>query len=186
MNDREEVRLLQQAQRGDANAFALLVERDWSRVYRWLHTMLDNAHVAEDLTQDVFLKAWSRLSSFQIGTCYRAWLFQIARHCLIDSRRGRRAASRAQPMTDLAAPSSDPLDTLVGQETQRRLKDALSRMPRGWLAVFLLRTQEGLTYAEIAQTLELTEETVRWRVFKARRYLLKELGLPLNQRCHDV
>jgi RNA polymerase sigma-70 factor (ECF subfamily) len=73
-----------------------------------------------------------------------------------------------------------PVQTLVGQETQTLVRQAVARLPLLFRAPFLLRTQEELSYEEIARILDLTEETVRWRVCKARKLLLKDLGKVLD------
>src|SRR2546428_126816 len=104
-------------------------------------------------------------------------------------RRRRYAAPksrRAAPTTGPRARSLNgfwrgPVATLVGRETQARVAAAVARLPQLLRAPFLLRTQEELGYREIAQVLELTEETVRWRVFKARQVLLQELGPYLDR-----
>ncbi len=69
----------------------------------------------------------------------------------------------------------------MDQETERLVRKAISYLPKAYRAPFLLRTQEDLSYSEIAHVLSLTEETVRWRVFKARQQLLADLGSRLDR-----
>ncbi len=73
-----------------------------------------------------------------------------------------------------------PVSTLVARETLALVQQAVGRLPLPLREAFLLRTQEDLSYAEIARVMEQTEETVRWRVFKARQVLLEELGEALD------
>lgn len=177
----EEYLWVQRSQAGDRSAFALLVDRYWSRIYRWLYGLTGAVPVAEDLTQEAFLKAWSRLTSFQAGTQFRAWLYQIARHALIDWQR----RSRHQPNQTLLEVLPDrepgPVATVLDRETQTLVRQAVERLPLLFREPFLLRTQEDLGYTEIARILELTEETVRWRVCKARQMLLQELKSHLDR-----
>src|SRR5262249_11393795 len=144
---------IRQAQAGDRQAFAALMGHYWSRIYRWLFGLTGNTHTAEDLTQDVFLKAWSALPSFQGTTGFRAWLFRIAGNHLIDNRRGPRF-QRSQPLPEsLAAREPDPAATVLGRESLSVVQEACDRLPDKLKAAFLLRTQEELSFEEIGSIL---------------------------------
>ncbi|MBI1916558.1 MAG: RNA polymerase sigma factor [Planctomycetes bacterium] len=180
MSHEEEQLWIRRSQAGDHSAFASLVNSYWPCIQRWLQGLTQDPQAAEDLTQEAFFKAWSALASFTPGTNFRAWLFCIARHCLIDSRRCARPVS-TRPLPDACADREPgPVRTLIGRETQTLVQEAVARLPVVFRAPFLLRTQEELSYQEIARVLDLTEETVRWRVFKARKLLLKALGNALD------
>src|SRR5262249_250422 len=124
---------------------------------------------------------WSALATFQPGTSFRAWLFRIAGNALVDSHR-RRRRTNPDPLPDtLAAPEPGPVQTLLGQECQIVVQPAIGRLPAALRGTFLLRTMEDLSHAEIAEALAITEETARWRLFKARQILLKDLGSYLDE-----
>jgi RNA polymerase sigma-70 factor (ECF subfamily) len=178
----EEQLWIRRAQGGDHQAFALLVERYWVRIHRWLFGLARNAHVAEDLTQDVFLKTWTKLATFRAGTHFRAWLFRLARNCFLDSCRGPRGIQPELLPASAASREPDPVAILLGQETHIVVQAALDRLPLRFRAPFLLRIQEELSFQEIARALRLTEETARWRVFKARKMLYKDLGPALDRK----
>jgi RNA polymerase sigma-70 factor (ECF subfamily) len=169
------------AQQGDRQAFMALVERYWGRVQRWLAGLSRCRHTAEDLAQEAFLKAWSHLASFRPGTSFRAWLFRIAANAFIDSRRGPRGRPPRPLPPALGAREPGPVAVALGRECQARLDEACTRLPTPLRAAFLLRTQEDLSFAEIGQALGITEETARWRLFKARQRLLRELGEYLDE-----
>ena len=170
--EREWVRL---ARRGDRDAFASLADRYWERVRRWLYGLSGQAQVAEDMTQEAFLKAWTNLPRLEAEATFHVWLYRIARNCLLDSKRGPRGQKTRELPEALEAKSAGPLGDLVDAEAQDLLRAALTRLPDTYRSAYLLWTQEDLPYSEIAQTLDIAEETARWRVCKARQFLLKEL-----------
>jgi RNA polymerase sigma-70 factor, ECF subfamily len=171
----EEERLVRAAQKGDRPAFASLVERYWDRLYRWLYRLTHDRHTAEDLTQETFLKAFAGLDRFTAGTNFAAWLFRIAHNNFANGRRAKARQSEPLP-DDLAARDGDPLEEAQSREALRDLARAVGRVPTEFRAALLLRVEQGLSFREIADVLDLTEETARWRVFKARQKLLALLA----------
>jgi RNA polymerase sigma-70 factor, ECF subfamily len=143
--------------------------------------MTRNAHQAEDLAQDAFLKAWAAMPRFQPGTSFRAWLFRIASNCFLDSRRGPRGVPPHALTAELPGRDPGPVAAVIGQECGTRVEEALTRMPPQFRAALLLRAREELSFAEMAAVLDVSEETARWRVFKARQFLVKELGSYLDR-----
>jgi RNA polymerase sigma-70 factor (ECF subfamily) len=178
----DEPQLVQQAQAGNQQAFEALVDRYWGRVCRWLVGLTHEDQLAEDLTQEAFLKAWKALPTFHIGGNFRVWLFAIARHCLVDHQRGSRATPAQLPPEALASKEPGPVNAALQQEGASLLRQACVRLPAHFRSAFLLWSQEGLSFAGVAQVLGLTEETARWRVFKARLLLVKELGAYLDRK----
>lgn len=175
----EEQLLIQKAQQGDRRAFAVLVDRYWDRLYRWLYHVSHRADVADDLTQETFLKALAGLSRFRSGTNFHAWLFRIGHNCFIDQQRSVARARQSLP-DQLASSERGPEANLVSDETRRLLIRAVGRLPRDFRAAFVLRAEQGLSFREIADVLGTTEETARWRVFKARQKLMRILAPQLD------
>ena len=170
----EETASIRAAQGGDRQAFARLVELYWPRLYRWLYHLVHDRHQAEDLAQEAFLKALSNLARFQAGTNFRAWLFRIAHNLFANQVRA--SSRRRSPLPDdLPDTGQGPSEMACSRETLAELAGAVERLPADWKAALLLRIEEGLSFREIAGILDTTEETARWRVFKARRQLLGEL-----------
>lgn len=170
----DEADLIRKAQAGDRDAFAALVERYWDGLYRWLVRLSRDPHAAEDLAQEAFLKAYRGLASFQAGTHFRAWLFRIAHNSFLNQRR---AARPNRPVPEqLASREAGPDEQAEGREAQQRVACAVARLPAEYKAAFLLRVEEGMSFRQIAGVLAITEETARWRVFKARQRLLGALA----------
>jgi RNA polymerase sigma-70 factor (ECF subfamily) len=172
--DEEQV-LIQSAQRGDRQAFAVLVERYWDRLYRWLFHLTHNRHTAEDLAQEAFLKALANLQRFRPGSNFHAWLFRIAYNSFVSQWRGEERARQAFPH-QLRHPEEGPLEQVLSREALQLLARAVGRLPPDFRAAFLLRVEEGLSFHVIAGVLGIKEETARWRVFKARQKLMRVLA----------
>ena len=171
----EEERLIRAAQKGDRPAFAALVEGYWDRLYRWLYHLAHDRHTAEDLAQETFLKAFAGLHRFRAGTNFAAWLFRIAHNNFANQRRATARAREPLP-EDAAADDAGPAEEAESREALEGLARALGRLPPEFRAALLLRAEQGLSFRQIAEALDLTEETARWRVFKARQKLLALLA----------
>jgi RNA polymerase sigma-70 factor (ECF subfamily) len=171
----EESEWLAAAQRGDRPAFARIVDRYWDRLYRWLYQLTRDRHRAEDLTQETFLKALAGLGSFRPGTNFRAWLFRIGHNNFVNLKRGERR--HGPPIADeiptfaVTAP-----DEAADREVLRLVTNAIGELPTEYRSALLLRAEDGLSFREIAEILQTTEETARWRVFKARQKLMTKLA----------
>ena len=175
----EEHLLIRGAQAGDRQAFARLVERYWDGLYRWLYRLAHDRHTAEDLAQEAFLKALGGLHTFRPGTNFRAWLFRIAHNTYANHRRSARPR---QPFPeDLAADDEGPVERALSREALRLLAQAVGRLPPDFRAAFLLRAEEGLSFRLVGDVLGITEETARWRVFKARQKLMSVLAPQLDR-----
>ena len=169
-----EAQLVRATQAGNRLAFASLVEAYWGRLYRWLYQLTRDRHLAEDLTQESFLKAFAHLDRFKAGTNFRAWLFRIAHNSFANQHRAA-SRQRAPLPEDLPATQQGPVEQVIGREALQGLAEALQRLPTDFRSALLLRVEEGLSFRQIAGILGITEETARWRVFKARQKLLDRL-----------
>ena len=164
--------LIESAQQGEREAFAGLVKHYWDRLYRWLYHLTHDQHLAEDLVQESFLKAFRALASFQAGTNFQAWLFRIAHNALANQRRGSRKVREPFP-DQVPSVGAGPLEQVMSREALQQLTRAVGRLPSDFRGAFLLRVEEQLSFREIAEVLNITEETARWRVFKARQKLME-------------
>jgi RNA polymerase sigma-70 factor (ECF subfamily) len=172
----EEAEWIRAAQSGDREAFASLLKAYWDRLYRWLYHLTRDRHAAEDLTQETFLKALVAIQSFRAGTNFRAWIFRIGKNNFVNQKRSERRTKHQLP-EDAAAPDVGGIETTTeNREALEVVGKAVADLPVDFRMALLLRVEEGLSFRDVAKILNTTEETARWRVFKARQKLLKVLS----------
>lgn len=173
LDQTEEMALVSRCQQGDRSAFAALAEMYWKRIFAWLYSLTQRTHVAEDLTQETFLKAWSGINSFREGAGFRPWLFRIARNSWIDYHRKNRFALLESLPDSITTGEQSPLENILSQENMAALNRQINQLPSKYREALLLRIEESMSFAEIAAVVGEKEETVRWRVYKCRQMLLK-------------
>ena len=160
--------LLRKAQRGDERAFVVLVRSYELPVYNYVLRTVGDRALAEDLTQDIFLRLYQALPGFSLRCRFTTWLFQIAKNRVLDELRAReRRPSRAISIED--APPIDVVDTPIERvETIDAVWRAVGFLNPDLKMALLLRDVVGLSYSEIGDALEITLATVKWRIYKAR------------------
>ena len=164
---------------GDNAAFVTLVERYKRPVYALAHRLLGNPTDAEDAAQETFVRAYTRLASYQIGSRFGSWILSITSHWCIDFLRRRRAISLDAPGTGVAethlSGSADeyPETLALLSERQREVRLWLDSLPAPYRSVLVLRYWHDLSYAEISETTGLPVSTIRMRLFRARQLLSK-------------
>lgn len=174
--DAEEEDWLRDALAGDRTASARLVGRYWDRLYRWLCHLTRDRHAAEDLTQETFLKALAALPTFRPGSNFRAWLFRIGHNNFVNLKRATRRTRHPLPDDLTAAGTGLGEQAVEDREALAVVAEAVAELPPDFRSALLLRVEEGLSFREVAKVLGTTEETARWRVFKARQKLMKVLA----------
>jgi RNA polymerase sigma-70 factor, ECF subfamily len=154
--DPEEEQLVGRAIRGDAEAFGELYQRHREALYRYIRLRVGNPSDAEDLTGQLFLKAWEALPRYdQRGRRFSSWLYQIAHHLVIDHVRSARVA-RAAPLIDadaLVATQPPVVDQVIETEESAALAKAVTKLPAEQQQVIFLRFFRGLDHGEVATIL---------------------------------
>jgi RNA polymerase sigma-70 factor, ECF subfamily len=163
--------LVRRAQRGDAEAFARLVERHERRLYNLAARVLGSRSEADDAVQEALIRAWRSLPRFREGARFSTWLYRIGLNCALDIR----SARRADP-SDLVAERADPRDAFETSELSGELQRALSEVEEPYRAAVVLYDVLGCSYAEIAEITDVPEGTVKSRIFRGRRDLARALG----------
>jgi RNA polymerase sigma-70 factor, ECF subfamily len=163
------------ARAGDRVAFSCLVEAYWDRIRSWLFTLVHQAQVAEDLTQEVFLKVWLALPTLEEDGSFRAWLFRIAHNLALDEKKRPRHLHEEDGGDSLVSQDPGPLTVLLDREMAEALREACQRLPETYREAYLLWSSERMSFNDLAQVLDITEVNARWRVCMARRFLVAEL-----------
>ena len=156
--------LVRDAQKGDLSAFAALYDNYFDRVYRYVVARVGNAHEAEELTQDVFLKVMQALPSFRFrGPPFAAWLFRVAHNVVVDRVRRRKASGEAVPLDDAGdIPHGGSVEATAMQALDvQELHRALERVTDLQRQVVLLRFIAGLSLAETAAAMHRNENAVK-------------------------
>jgi RNA polymerase sigma-70 factor (ECF subfamily) len=182
----DEGALVAALQQGDPDAFAELVERHSETIYNLALRMMNNPQEAEEVLQDTFVSAFRALGRFEGRSQLSTWLYRIAYNAAL-----MRLRRRELPTTSLDEPllgdegdpmprqlvdwSAVPDELLLKGELDAVLREAVDRLPEGSRAVFVLRDIEGLSTAETAAVLELTETNVKVRLHRARMALRESL-----------
>jgi len=173
-DERTDLDLVARWKAGEQRAATLLVERHAHAVSRFVASIGAREDV-EEVVQDTFIRAFASLDGFRGESSLRTWLFTIARRLVLDRRRSaRRRGEQVEIQESDAATEYDSLDGVVADETQRRLRSALDKLPPTQREVFVLRVSEGMSYAEIAETVGTTEGAARVHYHNAMR-TIKEL-----------
>jgi RNA polymerase sigma-70 factor (ECF subfamily) len=160
--------ILRKAQHGDERAFAIILRSYETPVFNYVLRLTDDRGLAEELTQEVFLRVFRGLPRFS-GRCkFTTWLFQVAKNRVLDELRARERRPRASVTIDDAV-TLEVLDPPVEEgEMIDAVWRAVQRLNPDLKMALLLRDIVGLPYNEIADALEITLATVKWRIFKAR------------------
>jgi RNA polymerase sigma-70 factor (ECF subfamily) len=165
----EDDALLARWKSGDERAATALVERYAPSLARFVAS-LGEREAVDDVVQDTFIRAFGALDSFRAESSLRTWLFTIARRLVLDRRRSARRRGIDVEVNDGdAVTEGNPLDTLVAQETESRLAQAVTRLTPTQREVFRLRVGDGLQYKEIAEIVGSTEGAARVHYHHAMR-----------------
>lgn len=174
-----ESKLISLAQDGDRGAFSELVRRHRLGVITVIYRMCGDARLAEDMSQEAFLRAWKNLHKYTPKSPFKNWLFRIATNATLDTIRRERETVPLEeiPMNTV---ERSPERALSQKETSLRVQQAVLDLPPASRAVLVLREYEGFSYKEIAETLRIPLGTVMSRLNYARNALHKTL-LPLAE-----
>ncbi|CAM3763642.1 RNA polymerase sigma factor SigW [Marinicrinis lubricantis] len=182
-----ETRLAKLARDGDRSAFAELVDLYKDKIYHLGYRMLGNAHEAEDIVQETFLRVYRSLKSYDPSHKFSTWIYRIGTNLCIDRLRKRKfhAFSLDADTTEdgldgysmLASEDLTPEQQITLSETQQHIRQAIDKMPEKYRSVVVLRYLHDLSLQEISGILGMPVTTVKTRVHRGREYLRKRLDV---------
>jgi RNA polymerase sigma-70 factor, ECF subfamily len=172
-HDPLEAGLIEKARGGNLFAFEEIVKRYERRVYGTALRIVRRHDVADDVTQEAFLRAHQHLAQFDLSRPFGPWICRIAANLAVNHVRSPESREEGLPETHGEEPSASasPLDGVLEGEARRVLESALETLSPEQRAVFVLRACEELSYKEIADTLQLSLGTVMSRLSRARERL---------------
>ncbi|MEW6110962.1 MAG: sigma-70 family RNA polymerase sigma factor [Thermodesulfobacteriota bacterium] len=189
----EDSEVVKDCVQGNRDAFNILVEKYYRRIYNLAYRFVGDQEEANDLAQDIFTAAYQNLKRFRGESKFSTWLFQIATNRgknrfkylkrrgyfankgPIDGDEDREGLPRELPDT-----SSNPEDLLAGKEIQRIVQEAIDDLEPDHKEIVILRDIEGFSYEEIARMLDLPEGTTKSRLHRARMVVKEKLKKVLS------
>jgi RNA polymerase sigma-70 factor (ECF subfamily) len=177
--------LIQRCLKGDQRAWEQIVRLYWRKVFNIAYKFVGKHDEAEDLTQDVFLKIFKSLDTFDRRANFQTWLISVSRNLCIDHyrsvRKERETIDRGVDANELAPASVDPGPIAALEQRDRvvLLRVALAELPETLRTAVLMRDIQEMSYQEIADKLRLPEGTVKSRINRGRTELarhVKKLG----------
>jgi len=160
--------VLRKAQRGDERAFTLIVRAYEQPVFNYVLRLVGDRALAEDLTQEIFLRVYQGLPGFSLRSRFTTWLFQVTKNRVLDELRAIERRPRAVVNIDDVPPLEVVDQPFERTETIDAVWRAIEALNVDLKMALLLRDIVGLAYVEIADALEITLATVKWRIYKAR------------------
>ena len=164
-----DLQLIEQWKGGDTRAATRIVERHADALARYASSLGERDEL-DELVQDTFVRAFGSLDSFRGDSSLRTWLFTILRRLVLDRRRAARRARVTVPAEEATVVTDvTPLDSVIAEETEERVRVAVERLTPTQREVFLLRVSEGMSYAEIARLVGTTDGAARVHYHHAMR-----------------
>jgi len=170
----DEARLVRHAKSGNSKAFAELYDACVERVYRYIYFRVTDDIAAEDITSQVFLKAWENLDRYQIGSSpFVAWLYTIARNLVIDFYRTKKGSVPLDEITALPAKEQSPVEEVELRFSLQAMRDGLQALTDEQQQVLILKYIAGLPNENIAKLMNKREGAVRALQMRALQTLSK-------------
>jgi RNA polymerase sigma-70 factor (ECF subfamily) len=185
-NQASDKKLVERVQKGDKGAFDLLVLKYQHKIVNLVMRYVRDPELALDIAQEAFIKAYRALPRFRGDSAFYTWLYRIA----VNTAKNHLAAQRRRPMDvelDLQDPeqydlhaklkeTDTPEGVALSDELQETVERAIAALPEDLRTAIVLRELEGMSYEEIAETMESPVGTVRSRIFRARDAIGKKVG----------
>lgn len=164
--------------RGDQEAFANLVKAYQGPVYNLAYRMLGNEEEAQDATQEVFLRAFTRLHTYDTTRKFSSWILSVASHYCVDRLRRRRptvSMEETQGTRWIPDREPHPEEQALRHQRDHTIRELLAELPPQYRLVIVLRYWQDMSYEEIAEVTQSTTSAVKSRLHRARQEMAKKL-----------
>jgi RNA polymerase sigma-70 factor (ECF subfamily) len=182
MQDHAEDALVRAAQKGSVQSFTELARLHQEKIYHAVFGLTRSHTDADDLTQETFMTAYRSLKRFRRKCSFYTWLYRIAINLTFNHLKKAKRERGNRPLDERIALGGDPGGEVssperdsLNSELKERIKDAIESLPRAYRTTFNLVVTEGMTHAQAAYILGSSENTVSWRIHKARKMLQASL-----------
>ncbi len=172
-------KLVQSAAQGNRKAFRELFNRYFQAVYNYALTLSHDPALAEDITQEAFIRAHKNLHRLGPPWNFHAWIFKLARNYFIDQTRKERELDELEEERQVISPGPTPETTTISRETSRRVHSTLDRLPGRQREILVLRELRGFSYAEIGEIMDLSSSNVKVSLHRARAAFQESYGIGL-------
>jgi RNA polymerase sigma-70 factor, ECF subfamily len=195
MSDVPDDRLVELSRENNLQAFEALMRRHNRRLFRVARGVLRNTEAAEDAVQETYLRAFTKLGSYEPAGKFAAWLTRIALNESLMIRRRQRGDTVS--LEHAGDPPANAIESIVSESPSAEqfveaaharalLEHAIDALPENFRMVFVLRVVEGLDVRETAESLEINPTTVRTRLFRAHKQLKGDLSRRLRGESSDI
>jgi len=171
MTEPTDQQLIAQYLKGNEQSLEILIKRYLKPIYSFVYKDIGNQEKAQDITQEVFLKAWRNLKKFDKKKSFKSWLFTIAKNSSIDFLRQKK--TEVSLNESLVCEKSDFTESIDNKNIAKKIHNALQELSPNYRAVFLLKNESNLTFREIAQELNEPLNTIKSRYRRAILILKK-------------
>jgi len=184
----DEKELIRQAAEGSEEAFGLLVKKYRTKMFNLAYSLTRNRETADDMAQEVFIKAYIYLSKFKYKSSFGTWLYRIAVNTVKDNLRKESRINKISFDERLASPDIQEDEVVIKEEeleAKRRKKllhRAIQALPEKHRTILNLRDIQGISYKEITGILNISPGTVDSRLYRARRMLRKKVACLTSQK----
>jgi RNA polymerase sigma-70 factor (ECF subfamily) len=168
----DEKDLILKAQKGDRDAFSRLVEAHEAKIYALSFKYMQNTHDASDAAQDAIIKIFINIAKFRFNSAFSTWVYRIVVNTCVDLLRKKKNIVTLEAY-EAKSPYANPDEDVISAEFMAGLKQAVADLPIDFKNVLILKDLEHKKYEEIAKILDISEGTVKSRLFRAREKLKK-------------
>ena len=172
MEKASDTELVRSCLEGDKKAFDILVERYHQPMYRTVFGIVKDRERAKDIVQNGFIKSWENLTQFNEEYKFSSWLYRIM---INESLNSERSKKHHDDLGNHAVNLHTPFHKMSEKETKRTLKECVEELPAIYRVVIQLRHFEEMSYADIAEALDIDAKTVKSRLYTARMQLREKL-----------